>query len=850
MKLKPIPLALASLLCASSVWAADKPQLPEKDKAAQAAAKKPAAATVTPEASVKPQAAPAAAGKKTPAGEPIVELPELRISGRATPIAKQTDHERYRMPQTMESITREKINETINFTGAEDAIKYMPSIQVRSRYIGDTNAPVGTRTSGMASSARTLIYVDNVLISSLLGNNNGNTGSPRWQIVAPSEIERIEVLYGPFSAAYAGNSIGGVINITTRMPDKLEVGADAQAAWQNFSQYSTKDTYLTQRYSGNLGYRYKDLSFRFDFNHLDTHSQPISFANVLNSTTVAGGADTVVTGAWDTLNSTTAAQKTLGAGNINHSIQNNFKWKFAYDFTPTIRGTYTLGMWENNANASSQSYLRNSAGTIVETGNVNIGGNRYALGTNTFSANRVDQTTWSHGMNLRSNTGGKFDWELVGSLVDLSADTVRAPTGAGQFGANGAGRTTSLSGSGWHTVDARGIWRPGINLLGRHEVSFGFHHSQYELKNPVYNTTNWQTGGPTSGTAVQTMFSNSTGKTQTEGYWAQNAWDFAKDWNFTFGGRFESWHAYDGVNTATVSGSHKTVNQADQSAFNFSPKGKLTWTPADHVVLGAAIGQSYRYATAAELFQTTTTGTGAGATVINGNPNLKPEDAVSSELSAQYSPDKGRVRLSLFQERIKNAIFSQVGLIPNTGQCATAASCAVSFVNNIGQTEVYGVEIAADRNDLFGIKGLNVHANGTWTDARITENAAADVAAVIAGNTAANPHAADPSTGKRLPRVPEWKANAVVSYRINDKLTTSANMRYSSSVFSQINNSDTFGHTYIGNTAFTVVDLIANYKINKLLTGVAGINNVNNEKYWQFHMFPMRTYFVQARFNY
>ena len=34
--------------------------------------------------------------------------------------------------------------------------------------------------------------------------------------MAPEDaVSRIDMLYGPFSAAYAGNSIGGVIEITT-----------------------------------------------------------------------------------------------------------------------------------------------------------------------------------------------------------------------------------------------------------------------------------------------------------------------------------------------------------------------------------------------------------------------------------------------------------------------------------------------------------------------------------------------------------------------------------------------------------------------------------------------------------
>lgn len=537
--------------------------------------------------------------------DPVVKLPEMTVGGgKVKPSAKQTEMERYRLPQTTESITRERIDSTINLANTEDAIKYLPSIQVRNRYIGDTNAPVGMRTSGTSASARNLIYADGILLSSLLGNNNTNTGSPRWNTVSPGEIERVDVMYGPFSAAYAGNSIGGVINITTRMPEKFEFGVDAQASWQTFNLYGTKDTYGAQRYSAFIGHRYNDFSFRFDYSHLDSHSQPITFATALNSTTAAGDA-TPVTGAFAGRNPTNAPIQTLGAGNLNHTIQDNFKWKLAYDITPTIRLAYTLGLWQNNAHANTQSYLRDAAtGAIVQSGLVSIGGNRYNLSapnSPTFAGNQTDQTIWSHGINLRSNTGGTFDWELVGSVIDLGKETVRAPTvdPTLAFSGNAPGRIASLTGSGWHPVDAKGIWRPRVDLLGSHEISFGFHHDLYTLKNPVFNTGNWQSGGG------QGVFSDSAGKTQTEGYWVKDAWDFHDKWNFTVGGRLESWQAYDGVNTTTVIvdgvSSLKTVNQTDKSAVNFSPKAKLTWAPMQQVRIGAAIGQAYRCATASEL---------------------------------------------------------------------------------------------------------------------------------------------------------------------------------------------------------------------------------------------------------
>src|SRR5436190_2142853 len=129
-------------------------------------------------------------------------------------------------PLSVQTIDADQIAATVNATTVEDALKYLPAIFVRRRHIGDTQAPITTRTSGVGASARSLVYADGVLLSALIGNNN-STASPRWGMVTPEEIERIDVLYGPFSAAYPGNSIGAVVNIATRVPQGFELTAKA-----------------------------------------------------------------------------------------------------------------------------------------------------------------------------------------------------------------------------------------------------------------------------------------------------------------------------------------------------------------------------------------------------------------------------------------------------------------------------------------------------------------------------------------------------------------------------------------------------------------------------------------------
>src|SRR3569833_3229878 len=141
-------------------------------------------------------------------------------------------------------ITAAKAQEQIYAVNTEDMLKYAPSLVVRKRHYGDIQDPVATRTSGVGASARNLIFVDGVMISSPIGNNN-TSASPHFGVAAPQDVSRIDVLYGPFSARYAGNSIGATINITTKMPDHFEVYADALGAVQDFNLYGTSGSFGT-----------------------------------------------------------------------------------------------------------------------------------------------------------------------------------------------------------------------------------------------------------------------------------------------------------------------------------------------------------------------------------------------------------------------------------------------------------------------------------------------------------------------------------------------------------------------------------------------------------------------------
>ncbi|NDF00122.1 MAG: TonB-dependent receptor, partial [Verrucomicrobia bacterium] len=193
------------------------------------------------------------------------------------------------IPTTIEGVTKEQIEQTINATDSEDALKYFPSLLVRKRYIGDYNhAVLSSRASGTGNSARSMVYADGILLSNYLGN--GAAYTPRWGLVTPEEIERVDILYGPFSAAYAGNSVGAIVDYVTRMPKQFEAHAKITGYTQNFKLYGTDSNYGGTQASASLGNKNGDWSWFVNVNRTSSSSQPLVFPTRLVSAGTAPAA--------------------------------------------------------------------------------------------------------------------------------------------------------------------------------------------------------------------------------------------------------------------------------------------------------------------------------------------------------------------------------------------------------------------------------------------------------------------------------------------------------------------------------------------------------------------------------
>ncbi len=728
------------------------------------------------------------------------------------------------IPTTVEGVTREQIEATVNATDSEDALKYFPSLLVRKRYIGDYNhAILSSRASGTGNSARSAVYADGVLLSNFLGNGVGGLSfPPRWGLVTPEEIERVDVMYGPFSAAYPGNSVGAVVDYVTRMPTQFEAHAKVGVVSQPFTLYNTDTTYRAWQTSASLGNRAGDWSWWVNVNRTDSEGQPLTFATRLLSAGVPGSGGTPVTGAVPGGDKSNNAWVVLGTGTQYHTVQDHLKIKLAYDVSPTLRASYVLGYWQNTSEGRPVSYLRNAAGQPVTSGAVNINGLVYsgsqALGGGDFALTNESLQHVMHGLSVKSHTQGTWDWEVAASLYDYQRDDKRQNAAANSLPAaasGGAGTLADGAGTGWDTLALKGIWRPeGIN--GAHIVDFGFQQEQYKLR---YRTStlaaNWQAD------PAGALVSNVRGKTQLQSLYAQDVWAFAPRWKSVLGLRAEQWTASDGL---TAFSATSALAYAQRREHYLSPKAALSYQWAPDTVLKASVGRAVRMPTVAELYGATST---TNSQYIN-DPNLRPEKSWTGELSAEKDLGNALLRLTLFAERTRDALYSQTTL-------DAAANRNITRVQNVGLIETKGVEASFGGSDV-GFKGIDLNASLTYADSVIKENTGF---VSVPGDT----------VGKWQPNIPRWRATTLVSWRIDPRWTTSLGARYSGKQYRTLDNTDVNGFTYQGVSRYFTVDLRVRYKISRQLTAAFGIDNLNNYQYWNFHPYPQRSYTAELKFD-
>lgn len=708
------------------------------------------------------------------------------------------------IPTTIEGITGEEVRTRINASDAEDALKYFPSLLVRKRYIGDyDHAVLATRASGTGNSARSLVYADGILLSNLLGN--GASFTPRWGLVSPAEIERVDVLYGPFSAAYSGNSVGAVVDYVTRMPERFEVYAAVSYSHASFDIYNRGEA--DDNASGlqaSIGNRWGRFSAWLSLNRLDSSAHPIAYANLPVSTGTTG-TGTAVTGAVVGKSPKGQDWYLLGTTGQTETVQDLAKLKLAWDIAPDTRLSLLLAQWRNDARREAESWLRDAAGNTVYSGPVMIDGRHYSVPATTLSPQQAGLRHAMQGLSLRHAGSSGWDYAVNFSRYDYARDVMRSPIvalPAAQQG--GAGRIGDGGGTGWTTASVSATWR--ATYADTFEV--GVQDERYHLHTEVSNTSDWLRGG------AEMRFSQFSGRTGLRSVYVQHSRAWSPRWISVLGVRDERWHARDGF----LANANRRFEFATRNEESLSPKAALEYVARDDWALKASFGRAVRYPTVSELYQ----GSISTDAVVNNDPRLKPERSATSELSLVGSVAGGTVRATIFHERTRDALYSQVNAI---------ATPMVTNIQNVGSIRTTGAELAAHLPGALH-QDIDLDVSLTFADSIIRENT----------NFPA-------SEGRWQPRVPRWRANALVTWHAGEQWDVSAGLRYSGKQFNQLDNTDTNGDAYMGTSTSLVADARMRYRHDANWSAALGVDNIGAQTYWNFHPYNQRTWTLELRYD-
>ena len=722
---------------------------------------------------------------------------------------------------------RKKDIDKTNAVTTADSIKYDSGIFARQRYIGDPNAPVGMRGSNPYEAARVMVFMDGMPIWNPL--QSSYNGSPRWGLIGPGEIKSVEVIGGPFAAEYSGNAMGGVINFNTLMPQKREIYTEATYMLQPYNSRGTDTNLQGFKTFGSYGDKFGDFSTYFSYNHLENEGQPMT------PTTLSGlrtSALPAVTGGVTEINPkgngiggpAGASMLQVGSDGIYHSTDDLYKWKGGYALTSDLNTTFTTAYENLQVNHVGQSSVTNAAGqTVWGSQLAGYSANGYGLANSTaLGVSNQNRETFTVGWGLDGRVFGNWynktnvSWfDIINDITTASSYNPMDPiykTGAGL-----GGTKTSWAGSGWVSLASK---FNNEEFLGRKDLSFatGYEYQHAHMLQTVNNLTNY---AATTISRTAPISTQSGGTTDTHALFGQLSWRFLKDWDATPGVRLERWNMSDGtyLTAANMSGS---LNPQDRQVSNWAPKFSLGFQPG-RWKFRYSVAKAYRYPVADELFGNSASVTGSQSLA---NATLKPEDGTHHNLLGEYDFDSGYVRMNIFHENIRNAIYTQyIYLTPNAPLS--------SVMSSIGEVETNGMDISANYDRIYK-SNFDVKVNTTILDSTIISN---PLNPTIVGN--------------QMPLMPHFRANLLSTYHYGRDWDFSAGTRYQSAMNSQPDNKDLQVAYYGAFTSSVYVDLKTTYHFNDQKGHVsAGIDNINGYQAYFNHPLPLRTFFMQVGYKF
>ncbi len=174
-----------------------------------------------------------------PAGESPTALPDVLVSATRSAQSNVT------VPASITIISREEIARS-GARNLAEVLRGRGSVQVIDSFGDGSRTTVGMRGFGESANANTLIMVDGRRL------NNIDISDPDLNSISLKDVERVEIIHGSAGTLFGDQAVGGVINVITRTPERLQAFGEARRG--SYDAYELRSG-VTQRLENGFSYR-------------------------------------------------------------------------------------------------------------------------------------------------------------------------------------------------------------------------------------------------------------------------------------------------------------------------------------------------------------------------------------------------------------------------------------------------------------------------------------------------------------------------------------------------------------------------------------------------------------------
>lgn len=760
-------------------------------------------------------------------------------------------------PASISVISSDELKER-PYSSLLDAVRDLEGVD-----IGETRDKTGQGTISMRGMGADYTLI---LINGRRVNNHGDIypnsfGGNQFNHIPPLDsVERIEVIRGPAATLYGADALGGVINIITRKDlDKwtgsATVGYTAQEN-SAFGDGSTIDLYA----SGPLIPGKLSASLRGSF--YDQEGSNPSYSTVTDPTGevinrnlgFGGGGKTVDnedTAAgfsliWTptknqslTLDYDLSNQEYDNSTKINDAGVEEYPVGTVDDFGSMLR--VTNGRLEPRAGYSAEQEFTRETWSLAHEGKWDIGNSFISLAyVETDNNGRTLPYTVDerHGLQNLWNTacataggtittpGGtvvgdrctvpnsKFNnnWSQTRKL-DFMSSNLSADEYADLLSYLPRPKRTLESNQ--FTLDAR-LDKPFEYAGQQHLAVVGGQVIRGELKDGVFG-----------------MESGAPGAVQEHNTWSifvEDTWYVTQPLAITAGTRYDNHNVFGGQN---------------------SPRLYAVYTMNDQFTLKGGVTTGYKAPKTTQLFDGIVGFGGQGVSPQYGNPNLKPETSVSTELALYWQhPTAGHnFNVTLFQNDFKDKIATGQ---PCGGIGQQSCSVAGDFAElgyadgstrtgNVDKVELHGVEVAGRWQIL---QNLALKANYTYTDSKMDQ----PVTLCTEISLPCNNSAPKETLVREVPfnNIAKHMTNATLDWQATNKLKVFLNLELRSKRYREMHQwsdlwVDNVGYDgeFFGKEqyfkSYDLLNLGASYSVTNNLTVHARVNNLADRSFTSYH---------------